>query len=299
MSGSPLHRVLRVLMALLGPLVVVWVLTVSYMALNESSYIFFPEPLAPGQDPAAVGLSFEDVQLPLDGTTTVHGWWIPGPGGPEAPVVLFLHGNAGSLGGRLGILASLVHLPRPLGGVLAIDYPGYGRSTGKPSERSLAASARRARDHLVGDRGVTPDRLVLYGRSLGAAVALRTAVEHPCAGVVLGVPFLSIPALARVHYPWIPGLGLLVRQRFDNGALMPRLRVPHLILYGPEDRIVPPSHPRRLHGLATVPGVLVPIPGAGHDDTWSRDPAVWTHAWVEFLDRCVPAPSLEGGNTTP
>ncbi len=285
MPGSPLRGLLRFVAALLGPLVVLWVLVVGYMALNESSYIFFPEPLPAGMDPGRAGLAFEDVELPVDGAT-VHGWWLPGPGGPEAPAVLFFHGNAGNLGGRIGLLAQLVRLP--LAGVLAIDYPGYGRSTGKPSEKALYAAARAAREHLIATRGIPAERLVLYGRSLGSAVALRTAADHPAAGVVLGVPFLSIPALARVHYPYIPGIAHLVRQRFDNERTVARLRVPLLIIYGPEDTVVPPDQPRRLAELSPSPTTLVPIPGAGHDDTWSRDPGTWRAAWLEFLERLPP-----------
>ncbi len=276
-----IRGVLRFLLALVGPLVVLWGVTMAFMALNESSYIYFPAPLPPGVDPGRAGLAFEDVELVLDGETTVHGWWLPGPGDAAAPAVLFFHGNAGSLAGRIPLFERLLRLPVPPAGVLAIDYPGYGRSTGRPSERALHASARLAREHLARHRGIPPDRLILYGRSLGAAVALHSATALPPAGLVLEVPFLSVPALARVHYPFLPGLGLLVRQRFDNERAIARLTAPLLVLFGTADTIVPPSHPRRLAGLSPTPTTLVPLPGAGHDDTWTHP--TWTPAWTRFL----------------
>jgi len=262
----------------------VWAVIVGYMALNESAYIFRPTTsVEAGQNPGRVGLAWEEVWIPLHDGTKVHAWWLPGPGGPDAPVVLYLHGNGGYLGGRLGVLRALLSLKTPLAGVLAPDYPGYGESGGSPSEAGCYETAQRCYETLRDDRGIPPERIVLFGRSLGAAVALHTAVKNPCAGLVLGVPFLSIPRLAEVYYPWIPGLGLFVRQRFDNERMMPRLRVPLLVIQAPRDTEVPPEHESRLHELARVPKRLVAIPGAGHNDTYSRAPEIWDDAWSGFL----------------
>jgi len=284
--NAMVHGLVRLLGALGLFLVLAWGLIVGYMALNESSYIFRPTTsVEEGLNPGRVGLAWEDLWIRLHDDAKVHAWWLPGPGGPDAPVVLYFHGNGGYLGGRLGVLKALLSLDAPLGGILAPDYPGYGESTGSPSEAGCYETARRCYAVLREDRGVPPRRIVVFGRSLGAAVALHAAVEKPCAGLVMGVPFLSVPRLAREYYPWIPGLGLFVRQRFDNEQTISRLQAPLLLIQAPRDTEVPPEHAWRLYGLARKPAWLVTIPGAGHNDTYSTAPGVWKEAWTSFLER--------------
>ncbi|MBA2528732.1 MAG: alpha/beta hydrolase, partial [Euzebyales bacterium] len=127
-----------------------------------------------------------------------------------------------------------------------------------------ARDVRAAHAELAGRPGVDPDRLLYYGESLGAAVALDLAVERPPAGLVLRSPFASLADTARVHYPFVPAW--LLRDRFDSVGRVRSLSAPLLVVVGENDDIVPAQTSRRLYALAAEPKRLVVVPGANHND---------------------------------
>lgn len=187
--------------------------------------------------------------------------WHAPPTGPNTGItVLVLPGNAGSRVLR-------APLARALAGagfaVLLLDYRGYGGNTGLPTEEGLAADARAAHRYLVDERGVDPARLVLFGESLGGAVATRLAVERPVGGLVLRSPFTSLTDMAAVHYPFLPA-GVLLRDRFPVRATVESVTAPVVVVLGPEDRIVPAEQSRAV--AAAVGAPVVEVPGAGHND---------------------------------
>jgi fermentation-respiration switch protein FrsA (DUF1100 family) len=149
--------------------------------------------------------------------------------------------------------------------VLLFDYRGYGGNPGTPTEEGLAADARAAVEYLAGRPEVDPARMVYLGESLGAAVALRLAVERPPAALVLRSPFAALAEVGRRHYPMLP-VSLLLRDRYDSAALAGRLSAPLLVVAGARDRIVPASHSRRLFAAAPQPKRLVMLEGADHND---------------------------------
>ena len=259
--------------------------SIAVMMVRENHYLYHPK-VYPKEyfDPDRFGLDFEDVYLTLSDETKVHGWWLPGLGGESSPVVLFLHGNAGHIADRMDLIRLLLsHTGVPLGGVLAMDYPGFGRSGGRPSENGCYETALKYYRYLRSKRRISPDRIIIFGRSLGAAVALHTAVGNPCRGVILEVPFLSIPRMAEDYYPFLPGLKYMVRQKFDNERIIRRLTVPLMIIIGTKDRVISASHGRRLFQLAPEPKRLIVIPGAGHSDTYLMKPRLYWRAWRQFL----------------
>jgi len=173
----------------------------------EYHFVYFPEREIV-LTPESYGLRYEDVELrPSDGVK-LHGWYVPGE--PGRPVVLFFHGNAGNISHRVENIAFLHRLGL---GVMIFDYRGYGRSEGVASEAGITLDARAALAWLE-ERGLPPGRLIYFGRSLGAAVAVQLASEVSPAGLVLETPFTSLRDLGRLHYPLlhIP-LGWLVRDR--------------------------------------------------------------------------------------
>jgi fermentation-respiration switch protein FrsA (DUF1100 family) len=188
----------------------------------------------------------------------------PELGLPErvGPAVLVCNGNGGNRSLRAALAAELSRMGLA---VLLFDYRGYGGNPGHPSEEGLAADARAARAYLAGRAEVDPDRLVYLGESLGAAVALRLAVERPPAALVLRSPFASLAEVGRLHYPLVP-VSLLLRDRYDSAARVGRLAAPLLVVAGGRDRIVPASHSRRLFAAAPEPKRLVVLEGAGHND---------------------------------
>jgi len=226
-------------------------------------------------EPAQVGLSFRDVVFTADDGVRLHGWLVPG----RLPTtVLWCHGNAGNISHRLDNIRLIVD---ELGlGVFIFDYRGYGRSEGIPSEAGLMLDARAARAALLA-AGVSPDRIVLFGRSLGAAVALDLALTHPPPVLILESPFLSIPAMANLT---LPGAGFLMQTRWDSEARIQDLRAPLLVLHGDADEVVPFEQGRALYARAPGPKTFHPIAGAGHNDTYLAGGGYWA-AWREFLTR--------------
>jgi fermentation-respiration switch protein FrsA (DUF1100 family) len=218
-----------------------------------------------------------DVMLPLPTGERVHAWWLPVRRATGA--ALFSHGNAGNLSHRgpgLARWADELNLS-----VLIYDYPGYGRSTGRPTERSCHAAAAAAWDWLTRTQGVAPDRVLLRGDSLGAALATALARDHGCRALVLIKAFTSIPDMAQHTFPWLPAR-YVVRHRYDNLANLPRVRRPVFILHGTADRVVPFGHGERLFATANEPKAFLGHAGADHNDPLPAD-------FFEHLRRFVAA----------
>ena len=240
----------------------------------ENSLLYFPSrELA--SSPQAHGLRADELTLATDDGERLSGWWIHGEG---KRAVLFFQGNAGNAADRLErarILNDRFGLD-----VFLVDYRGYGRSTGSPSEEGLSRDAR-AIYQAARARGFAPDRIVLFGESLGSAVAIELAAEAPVGAVVLETPFLSLRDMAREHYPWVPAL--LIRSRFDNAARVPSIAAPKLFLVAERDEIVPPEQGRRLYELASAPKALFVIPGAHHNDTYAAGGEAYWKTLGDFL----------------
>jgi fermentation-respiration switch protein FrsA (DUF1100 family) len=256
---------LLVVAALLAtPVVLLWAF--------QRRLLYFPTQTVP---PAASVLpGAEEVTFATADGLRLGGWFVPGhgpvdsPGHPRAglgaarPAVLVCNGNGGNRSMRAPLAAALARMGLH---VLLFDYRGYGGNPGRPTEEGLAADARAALDHLAGRPEVDPARVVYFGESLGAAVALRLATERPPAALVLRSPFASLAEVGRLHYPLLP-VSLLLRDRYDSAANAGRLAAPLLVVAGGRDRIIPADHSRRLFAAAPQPKRLAVLDGADHND---------------------------------
>jgi pimeloyl-ACP methyl ester carboxylesterase len=175
--------------------------------------------------------------------------------------VLVTPGNAGNRGDRLPLAAALAATGLT---VLLLDYRGYGGNPGSPSEEGLARDARAGWDHLTA-LGFAADRIVLFGESLGAAVATRLATDVTPRGLVLRSPFASLASVGREHYPFLP-VGLLLRDRYEVADQVGRVRVPTVVVYGTADRVVPPRQSRTVADAAANLADVVVVDGADHND---------------------------------
>ena len=255
--GITLLVVVAVLAAALGLL---W--------LFQRRLLYFPSP-GPVPPAASVLPGAEDVTFETADGLRLAGWFVPAPpGGPAdrvgraRPAVLVCNGNGGDRSMRAPLAAALSRMGLA---VLLFDYRGYGGNPGHPTEEGLAADARAALGYLAGRPEVDPERVIYFGESLGAAVALRLATERPPAALVLRSPFASLAEVGRRHYPVLP-VSLLLRDRYDSAALAGRLDAPLLVVAGGRDQIVPAGHSRRLFDAAPQPKRLVVLDGAGHND---------------------------------
>jgi hypothetical protein len=245
------------------------------------SLIFQP---TPGADlrPSQLGISAEEVFLRTDDGVRIHAFYLPAPGADRA--LLFLHGNAGNASHRLPNAADLMRLSC---NVLLLDYRGYGLSEGRPSERGAYADARAGLAHLKDQRGFPESRIVLFGRSLGGAVAVDLALDRPVAGVILESTFSSVSDLARSLGG--PLMGALAGRRFDSVAKIDRVRAPLLFFHGDLDEIVDSALGRRLFEAARQPKSFETIAGAGHNDTVQVGGRRYYDRIRVFLDEVAPA----------
>ena len=220
---------------------------------------WFSEPLA--------GTEEYDVRLPNG--DSLHFWYVPQAKADRAPTVLYLHGARWNMNGSVFRISRWHDLGF---NVLAVDYRGFGKSTEVlPSEQSAAEDARVAFDELR-RRQPDPARRYLYGHSLGGALAIELASEVPqdqVAGVIVESTFTSIPDLVRgMRWGWIPGIGLVVTQRFDSSARIGQVTAPLLILHGTEDSIVPHTMADQLYQQAgSRDKRIVKIEGGSHSGT--------------------------------
>jgi fermentation-respiration switch protein FrsA (DUF1100 family) len=244
----------------------------------EKEFIYFPHrelALTPGD----LALVFEDVVLTADDGTRLHGWYFPLP---ESRIsVLFCHGNAGNISHRLDRV--LLIRSKLQAEIFLFDYRGYGRSQGRPDEEGTYLDGRAAIGFLIDERQIPTDRIILFGESLGAAIAVQLSLDFPARALVLESAFTSIPDMARAVYPFLP-VGRFLRTRYDNLAKIPNVGKPLLILHGTRDRIVPFDQGRRLFEAAREPKRLFAIEGAGHNDTFIVGGDTYWEAWREFLD---------------
>jgi hypothetical protein len=264
----------RALLLLVGSLAMAWVALLVVMSLMENRFLYFPVRRLDAT-PVDYGLRSEELRLTASDGVRLHGWWIRAGG---ERVVLLFHGNAGNVSHRLD--RAKLFAERLGVDLFLVDYRGYGRSEGRPSEPGIYRDGLAIYDAAL-ERGFPPERIILMGESLGCAVAIEVALARPCAAVALETPFLSVPALARRHYPFVPAF--LVRSKFDAESKIGGLAVPKLILAAEHDEIAPLSHARRLFELAAPPKDLYVIPGAGHNDTYAVGGGPYLFAWRRFL----------------
>lgn len=232
--------------------------------------------------PTDHGLGYEPFTLATPDGETLDAWFVPAQ--PSRGVVLFLHGNAGNLSHRIDSIAMFHRLGYS---VLIFDYRGYGRSSGKPSEAGLYQDAQTAWDHLARTRGIAPGRIVLFGESLGGALAARLAARETPGALVLASSFTSAPQLAADLYPWLP-VKWLLRLRYDTLAALSQVRCPVLVAHSPDDEIVPFRHGQALFDAAPQPKVLLTLAG-GHNDGFIFMREVWVAVLADFLNQHVDA----------
>jgi uncharacterized protein len=247
-------------------LVVLLVLAVLMTALwlMQRRLIYFPDR---SQVPAAGDVlpGARDVALTTSDGLRLGAWLVP-PSRSAAPgrdfTVLVANGNAGNRSVRVPLATALAAEGFA---VLLFDYRGYGGNPGKPTESGLALDVRAAYHHLIDVTRVPRHRLIYYGESLGAAVVTELATEHPPAGLALRSPFVDLPALARVHYPFLPAKPLL-RDRYPTVSHIREVTVPTTIVYGTADTVVPAEQSRAVAASAAGPVTVTAVEGADHND---------------------------------
>ena len=230
--------------------------------LLDQLMVFHPEPWIDRDWRSQSRLPLEDVLFSAEDGTRLFGWYLQAT--PEAPVLLWCHGNAGNVIHRLDNMAALFQIGLSL---LIFDYRGYGLSEGHPSEAGFYQDALAAYQYVTTTRRVSPDRLLLFGRSIGAAVAGDVAAKRPAAGLILEGAFPSVEAVAKHYYYGLP-VHWLISSRFPLVEKLKQVRMPVLVIHGEQDDIIPVELGRHVFNAAPNPKSLYLVPGAGHNDCY-------------------------------
>ena len=248
-----------------------------YLYLIQDRMVFFPTRDLEAS-PGDIGLGFQEVRIDVTDGESIHAWYIPAPSGSHvtgqsgdggAPTVLFCHGNAGNISHRLETIECLAALGA---NVMLFDYRGYGQSDGTPSETNMYADAAACYSCLTGSQGVHSDQIVLFGRSLGGAVAIELASHVNCAGLIVESSFTSAREMGRMMFPYFP-IGLLLRYEFNSIQKIGQINCPLLVTHSPSDDLVPFAMGRRLYDRAVDPKRFVELKGGHNERDYMADGA--------------------------
>lgn len=247
------------LLILIGLLIIFFIILLRTM---EDKFLYYPEPFPSGNwRPEAFGLEVEDCYFTTDDSVRIHGWYASA-GEESLKTILWFHGNAGNIAHRIDNLKRLVELGI---NVFIIDYRGYGRSAGKPSEKGLYRDASAAYRFLIEEKNTTPDDLIIFGRSLGGAVAIELALHHQCTAVILESSFTSVKAMAKQIFGFLP-IESILKSKFDSINKIEKLSCPVLIIHGTNDELIPYAHGLELFEKAKSPKYFYKVGYAGHND---------------------------------
>ncbi len=230
------------------------------MGLLDQLFLYHPAPWEDRDWATLSGLPLEAVWIPVPGGGRVFGWFVEAS--RAGAVLLWCHGNAGNIVHRLDNLRELYRLGLS---VLLFDYRGYGRSEGRPSEDGLYQDAMAAYDYLVVKRRIRPERIILFGRSLGGAVAGEVAAQRPIAGLILESTFPSVEAVAKLHYWGLP-MHLFLGARFRLIDRLPDLSVRTLVIHGDRDDIIPLELGQAVFAALKGPKWWWVVSGADHNN---------------------------------
>jgi len=226
--------------------------------------------------PADSAMPHEEIFLKTQDGVRIHGWYMPRP---EAKgTILFFHGNAGNISHPLETYALLWSWGF---NVFAIDYRGYGNSGGKPSERGLYSDAEAAWEFLVQRKKIAPKSIIIFGRSLGSAVAAYLGSRNLPGGVILESGFVGLPEIASHLYPWFPA-SVLCRHRFPTLERVPKIQAPLLIGHSTEDDLIPFDHGEKLYDAAAEPKFFLVMKG-DHRNCTTATGQLYEKALQSFL----------------
>jgi fermentation-respiration switch protein FrsA (DUF1100 family) len=245
-------------------------------------FLYYPTVLGPHATLPDYIFGAEEVWIDSSDGNRIHGLYWPARSG--RPTILFFHGNAQCVFEWALITEDLEPLEC---GLLLIDYPGYGKSTGRPQEEALYAAGRSALRWLIEHMNITEHRIVLFGKSLGGPVAAEVAQGRHVMGIILESTFRSIPAMIKNVVPVIPENAWLKSEQYDTASKIRTIRVPVLIVQGALDALVPLREAQALYTLANEPKQLYVVGGAGHNDVSfvaGREYGLTIRRWLDQIE---------------
>ena len=238
--------------------------------------------------PDEAGMPYETFHLDTEDGETLHGWWIPAPnvsretspGASTEHTLLFFHGNAGNISGRLESVQQFHQLGL---NVLIVDYRGYGQSTGSPSEEGIYRDAEACWRYLTETKGLASQEIIVFGRSMGGGAATWLAAREKPGAVILESVFTNVPDVGAHHYSFLPVRALATNQ-FDNESRVGQIGAPKLFIHSRGDRVVPFELGRQVYEAAAEPKQFLEIEG-GHNDGFLVSADEYLRTIDDFLSK--------------
>jgi hypothetical protein len=268
-------RLLRSLLIAAASALLIWTIV---LMIFEEKFIYFPQKYPQGAYEQAHSIpGLRDCWMTTEDGVKIHAWFAPAESAKATFVVS--HGNAGNISHRSLLLRSL---QRHGFNVLMYDYRGYGRSEGTPTEEGIYKDGRAAYDYAVSLPEVNPERVILWGTSLGGAVAIDVATHRRAAGLILESTFTSAKDVAGIVYPFLP-VQFFMHTKFNSIEKIKTLTIPTLVIHGAHDSIVPIALGRKLFHAANEPKDFYEMPNADHNDTFFIGGEVYFSRIVRFV----------------
>lgn len=235
-------------------LILGYLVILGFVYVRQASMIYYPVREI-FNTPGDIGLNFEEVTLKTKDGVTISAWYIPAR--HERGVVLFCHGNAGNISHRLNSIRIFHDLKLS---VFIFDYRGYGRSEGSPTEEGTYLDAESVWDYLVKIKHISPEKIILFGRSLGSAVAAEIALNHKAGALIIESGFTSIPDLGRKFFPYLP-VRLITRHHYSTLDKVNKIGIPKLFIHSSQDEVIPFEHGVSLFEKSSEPKEFLRITG--------------------------------------
>jgi fermentation-respiration switch protein FrsA (DUF1100 family) len=261
------------------------VLAIVYLMQGRMLYLSNVPGRTLAMTPADARMDYEDVSIETADGVTLHGWFIAGR---SRRVLIFFHGNAGNISHRLDSIRQFQNLGLS---VLIIDYRGYGQSTGRTTESGIYRDADAIWRYLTETRGVRPNNVVIFGRSLGASVAARLAAQQNPLALIVESSFTSVPDIAQELYPWLPARWLS-RLSHATRDYIREVHCPVLVIHSSDDEIIPYHHGQAIFAAAPEPRTLLTLRGS-HNDAFLWDESSYIEGLWTFLTEVSTPASIE------
>jgi pimeloyl-ACP methyl ester carboxylesterase len=273
---STWRRLMDILLETIKFVVILAVALVAFVYFFQSRLIFFPQRTPVGLEQS---LKAHEVKVTNQGRD-LYGWFVNDTASKTSPVIVYYGGNAEEVSGSLQEARGKMDAS-----LLFMNYRGYGKSRGRPSEQRLLSDALAVFDQIIVGRGIDPTRVILMGRSLGTGVAVHVAAHRQVGALLLVTPFDSLVNVAKGIYPFLP-VGKLLRHRFDSVAVAPGIKTPMLAVIADRDEIIPTANSLNLVNAWGGPAETLVIKGATHNDI-SAFPSYWKEIERFINDRNI------------
>jgi len=252
---------------------------VGLVYVRQGSMVYYPTKDIENT-PADIGLKYEEIVLRTRDSVDISAWYVLAEN--ERGVLLFCHGNAGNISHRIDSIKIFHELNLS---VLIFDYRGYGKSKGSPMEKGTYLDAESAWDYLINVKKVQPEKIILFGRSLGSAVAAELELRHKAAGLIIESGFKSIPALGAKFFPYLP-VRLISRFKYETIDKVSMIGMPKLFIHSPQDEIIPYEHGAALFEKAKEPKEFLQITGS-HNEGFLFSGKIYIDGLDKFISRLL------------